>query len=74
MSEELVVIQKNVCMAMKCKESIPDLRLFCKEHWFGIPLSLKLVLFDTAFGLNQEEFILASREAIDILYDKERQL
>jgi hypothetical protein len=49
--------------------------LFCTPHWQALPLSLRLKIFDAAFdGPDKDDFITLSREAIDILYDKEKQL
>lgn len=75
MSHELAVIAKNQCIALKCGTSLLDLRLFCTPHWQALPLSLRLKIFDAAFdGPDKDDFITLSREAIDILYDKEKQL
>jgi hypothetical protein len=74
-STDLVVIAKNQCIALKCGAPLADLRLFCTPHWEALPLSLRLKVFDSAFdGPEADQFVRLSREAIDILYDKEKQL
>jgi len=75
LSTDLAVIAKDQCIALRCGDPLPSLRLFCKPHWEALPLSLRLKLFDSAFdGPDKDDFITLSREAIDILYDKEKQL